>query len=189
MLRTRHFVNSDVCGRCLNPTERRTRQTDSVTPDPSIYIYIYIYVCSCRSISLGFVKLSVWFKYACKYLDIYIYIYIYLLQQFGLSGKHFRNEVFALLRSCTAPIGCTFPTFRDSVSVLKRRLSNYQLTLRNFPEEPRTSLLLGESLKSDNSDFYSGHFQVSTRPGNRLSFFGFFIHFFQSLQENMAIET
>jgi len=124
VLRTRHFVNSDVCGRCLNPTERRTRQTDSVTTHLliRIFIYIYIYMCvcvcvcvfSCRSIFLGFVNLSVWCKYICKYLDINIYIFT---EQFDVLGKHFRNEVFTLLRCCAAPIGSPFPTFRDSVSV------------------------------------------------------------------------
>ena len=103
-------------------------------------------------------------------------VYIFT-EQFDLRGKHFRNEIFTLLRCCAAPIGSPLPTFRDSISIPKRRLSNYQLTLRNLPEELTPSLHRDESLKSDISDFCSGHFQVSTRPGNRLSFFRFFIHF------------
>lgn len=78
MLRTRHSLNSDVCGRCLNPTERRTRQNDSVITDPLKYIYVY----SLRSNFLGLLKLSSWciYVYIRKYLDINIYIYVYFTE-------------------------------------------------------------------------------------------------------------
>ena len=154
-------MNSDVCGRCLNPSERRTRQTVSVNTDP------YIYVCSCKSVFLGFVKYSGVCVCVCvcvcvrKYLDINIYIYA---EQFGLCSQHFRTEVFALLKCFAAPVRRALPTFRNSVSVLIGRLSNLQLTLCSLPEEPRPSLHRGESLKSENSDFCSGHLQVPSIP-------------------------